>query len=232
MKNTIAFLKKIKKNNNTPWMHAHKDEYIAAKKEFEFLVQELIIRIQEWDPKLPHLEVKECTFRFNRDIRFSDNKNPYKENFGAWFGYGGKKSSLPGYYLNVSPKEIFVAAGVWMPEPNELTSIRRYIVKHGDKLEKILNDKKFKKAFGGLSTDHMLKRPPKGFDADNKYVELLKFKSFTVSAPLTLEQLFKPGFGKLADNQMKLMKPFNMFLSEALGAKGYEVPFGVDDSDD
>ena len=232
MKNTIAFLKKIKKNNNTPWMHAHKDEYIVAKKEFEFLVQELIVRIQEWDPKLPHLEVKECTFRFNRDIRFSDNKSPYKENFGAWFGYGGKKSSLPGYYLHVSPKEIFVAGGVWMPEADELTSIRRYIVKHGVKFEKILTDKKFKKVFKGLSTDHMLKRAPKGFDADNEFVEFLKYKSFTVSAPLTLEQLMKPGFGKIADSQMRLIKSFNYFLYDALKSKGHEVPFGVNDSDD
>lgn len=213
-------------------MHAHKDEYITAKKEFEFLVQEMIVRIQDWDPKLPHLEVKGCTFRFNRDIRFSDNKNPYKENFGAWFSYGGKKSSLPGYYLHVSPKEIFVAGGVWMPEPNELVSIRRYIAKHGDKLENILKEKKFNKSFEGLDTDHMLKRPPKGFDADNKYVEFLKYKSFTVSAPMTLEQLLKPGFGKMADVQMRLIKPFNHFLFDAVSSKGHEIPFGVRDLDD
>ena len=82
-------------------MHAHKDEYLLAKKEFEFLVQELIVRIGEWDKRLPMLEVKNCVFRFNRDTRFSDNKNPYKENFGTFISYGGKKSSLPGYYFHL-----------------------------------------------------------------------------------------------------------------------------------
>lgn len=214
MKNTINFLKKIKKNNNTLWMHAHRDEYIAAKEEFAFLVQELIVRISAWDPRLPHLEVKDCVFRFNRDTRFSDNKNPYKENFGAFFAYGGKKGGLPGYYLHLSPKEIFVAGGIWMPEADKLVSIRRHILNHGDELEKILKDKKFKKVYAGLDTEQMLKRPPKGFPADHKHVELLKLKSFTVSSPLTLEQVLRPGLGKVLDQHFKLLKPFNDFLYE------------------
>ncbi|MBA2405103.1 MAG: DUF2461 domain-containing protein, partial [Bdellovibrionales bacterium] len=168
MKNTVSFLKKIAKNNNTPWMHAHKDEYLTAKKELEFLVQELITRISQWDSRLPHLEVKECVFRFNRDTRFSDNKNPYKENFGAFFAYGGKKGGLPGYYLHVSPKEIFVAGGIWMPEADKLTAIRRHIMENGDELVKIMKDKKFSKVFSGLSTENILKRPPKGFPSEHK----------------------------------------------------------------
>lgn len=195
-------------------MHAHKDEYLAAKNEFAFLVQELIARISQWDSRIPHLEVKDCVFRFNRDTRFSDNKNPYKENFGAFFAYGGKKGGLPGYYVHVSPKEIFVAGGIWLPEADKLVSIRRHIMENGDELVKILKDKKFKKVYPGLSTEYVLKRPPKGFPSDHEHVELLKFKSFTVSAPLKVEQVLKPGFGKIVDQHFKLMKPFNEFLFE------------------
>ena len=216
MRNTISFLKKLKKNNNTPWLHAHKNEYIAAKEEFAFLLQELIVRLSAWDSRLPHLEVKDCVFRFNRDTRFSDNKSPYKENFGAFFAYGGKKGGLPGYYLHTSPKENFVAGGIWMPEADKLLAIRRYILNHGDELEKILKDKKFKKVFSGLSTEEVLKRPPKGFPADHKHVELLKLKSFTASAPLTLDQLSKSGFSKVLDQHFKLLKPLNNFLLQAL----------------
>lgn len=216
MKNTLSFLRKIKKNNNTPWMHAHKDDYLVAKKEFEFLVQELVMRIGEWDSSLPHLEPKNCVFRFNRDTRFSTNKNPYKENFGGFFAYGGKKGGLPGYYLNVEPSNMFVAGGVWMPEPEQLLSIRRFIMTDGDELKKILSDKKFKKAFEGLDTDHLLKRPPKGFPSDHEFADYLKFKSFTVSTPLDLAEVTKPGFGKKVDQQFKLMKPLNQFLLAGL----------------
>ncbi len=216
MKKSLGFLKKIKKNNSTPWMHAHKEEYLEAKKEFEFFIQELIFRIGEWDSRLPHLEPKNCIFRLNRDVRFSDNKKPYKENFGGFMAYGGKKGGLPGYYLNVEPQHCFVAGGVWMPEADKLLAVRRYILEHGDELEKIIKDKKFKKTFGELSTDAALKRVPKGFPADHKHAELLKLKSFTISASLTMDEMTKPGLGKKVDQYFKLMKPLNDFLYKAL----------------
>lgn len=216
MKNSLSFLKKLKKNNNTEWMHAHKDEYLTAKKEFEFLTQELIHRIGEFDSNLPYLEPKHCTFRLNRDVRFSNNKDPYKENFGAFMAYGGKKSGLPGYYLHVSPKEIFVAAGAWMPEPDKLVSVRRHIMNDGDELLKILNDKKFKKIYSAMDTELLLKRPPKGFPADHEYIELLKYKSFTVSHKLKMEDALKPNFGKVVADLFKVAKPFNQFFYEGM----------------
>ena len=197
-------------------MHAHKDEYLTAKKEFEFLVQELILRISEWDAGIPLYEPKHCMFRFNRDIRFTDNKAPYKENFGAWISYGGKKSNLPGYYFNLSPKEIFVAGGVWHPEAEELKNIRRYIMDEGDTLQKILSEKKFKKAFTGLNEGEKLKRPPKGFPPDHQFMDFLKFKSFTASAPLTTEDALSKNFGKKIDEHFKLLKPLNQFLKKAV----------------
>lgn len=218
MKNTISFLKKIAKNNNTPWMHAHKEEYLTAKKEFEFLVQEIIHRLREWDPKMPMLEPKECTFRFNRDTRFSDNKKPYKENFGAYLGYGGKKSSLPGYYLHIAPKEVFVAGGVWMPEAPDLLKVRRYLAHNGQTLEKIMKEKSFKKLFDGLDSTHLLKRPPKGFFADDPNIELIKYKSFTISHNMKVEDVLKPGFGKVVDKNFQAMKAFNHFFYEAMKA--------------
>lgn len=216
MKQSLTFLKKIAKNNNTEWMREHKDEYVAAKNEFEFFIQELITRIGAWDSRLPYLEPKNCIFRLNRDIRFSDNKKPYKENFGAFMGYAGKKGNLPGYYIHLSPKEIFVAGGVWMPEAPELMKIRRFISQEGERLEEILSNKAFKKSFGSLENETALKRPPKGFDAENSYIDFIKLKSFVVTKPLSQKDALSPSFGKVIDKEFKLMKPLNDYLSEAL----------------
>ncbi len=193
-------------------MHAHKEEYLDAKKQFEFLVQEIITRMSDWEEDLPFLVPENCTFRINRDTRFSDNKSPYKDNFGAYFAYGGKKGGLPGYYLHVSPNKVFVAAGLWMPEADKLIKIRRHIVEHGHELEKLLKNKKLP----ALDTEHMLKRPPKGFSAENEYVELLKYKSFTMSYPLEVNDFLKPGFGKRVDKYFKTFRPLNQFLYEGL----------------
>lgn len=196
-------------------MKANKEEYLSAKAEFEFLVQELITRIGEWDTNLPFQEPKTCIFRLNRDVRFSDNKKPYKENFGAFISYGGKKSGLPGYYIHISPKEIFVAGGVWMPESDQLSRIRKYISEHGSELHKIVNQKTFKTSFGALEDDQKLKRPPKGFDPENPFVEYLKFKSFVVSRNLSPKDAVGPGFGKLVDKSFRPMKDLNGFLLRA-----------------
>lgn len=214
MKKTLAFLRKVKKNNNTEWMKANKEEYLEARKEFEFLVQELIVRLSQWDDRFSFLEPKNCIFRFNRDIRFSDNKNPYKENFAAFFGIGGKKSTLPGYYVSISPKEIFVGGGLWQPEPDKLIKVRRYVAEHGDELQKIIKDKKFVKTFGTLSDEDTLKRVPKGFDADHEYAEFLKLKSFIASKEFTATEALDKNFGKNIDKALQALKPLNDFLTQ------------------
>lgn len=216
MKKTLAFLRKIKKNNNTEWMKANKEEYLEARKEFEFLVQELIVRLSQWDDRFSYLEPKNCIFRFNRDIRFSDNKSPYKENFAAFFGIGGKKSTLPGYYFSISTKEIFAGGGLWQPEPDKLIKVRRYVAENGDELQKIIKDKKFVKTFGTLSDEDTLKRVPKGFDSEHEYADFLKLKSFIASKEFTAKEALEKGFGQKIDKALKELKPLNDFLHKAL----------------
>lgn len=215
MKKTLSFLKKIKTNNNTPWMHAHKDMYLEARGEFEFLVQEVITRLGERNSKFTHLEPKKCIFRFNRDIRFSDNKKPYKENFAAFFGIGGKKSPLPGYYISVSPKEIFAGGGLWHPEPEVLQKVRRHILEHGEELKAIVTAAKFRKTFGKLSTEDTLKRVPRGFEADHKFAEYFKLKSFVASKEFTVKEATEKGFGQKIDKAFGDLASLNDFLSEA-----------------
>ncbi|MFL5783253.1 MAG: DUF2461 domain-containing protein [Bacteriovoracaceae bacterium] len=213
MKKTLTFLKKIKKNNNTQWMQGHKSEYLEARKEFEFLVQEIIVRLSQWDDRFGTLEPKDCIFRFNRDIRFSDNKNPYKENFAAFFGMGGKKSTLPGYYVSISPNEVFAGGGVWRPEADKLQLVRRYILENGDELKKIVTSKSFKKTFGGLSDEDTLKRVPRGFDADHPFADFVKLKSFIASKDFSVKEATEKGFGQKIDKVFRELKPLNDFLT-------------------
>lgn len=90
-KTTLDFLKQIKKNNNREWLLNNRPAYIAARENFESVVQVVIERLIEIEPILKGLEVKSCVYRFNRDIRFSNDKSPYKTNFGALIVKGGKE---------------------------------------------------------------------------------------------------------------------------------------------
>lgn len=216
MKKIIPFLRNIARNNNSEWMKAHRDKYVEARSEFEFLVQELITRISLWDDRFMHLEPKNCIFRLNRDVRFSDNKKPYKENFAAFFGIGGKKSELPGYYISLSPKEIFVGGGLWHPEADKLLSVRRKIRDEGEEFEKIVNSKKFKSFFGELSEEDKLKRIPRGFDADHPQAEYLKLKSIVASQDFTVKEIEVKGFGTKVDRAFQALRPLNAFLESAI----------------
>ena len=128
MEKTIAFLKRLKMNNNKEWFDSNKNQYLEAKDEFEKLVDNLIQGTNKFDKKISSdLKAKNCTFRIYKDVRFSKDKSPYKTNFGASINPGGKKALFVGYYLHVEQGNSFLAGGVYMPEPPVLQAIRQEI---------------------------------------------------------------------------------------------------------
>ena len=96
---TLKFLKDVKKNNNKMWFDGHRKQYDTVKSDFLLLVEHLITDIASFDKPIGNLEAKKCTFRINRDVRFSKNKDPYKSNLAAYFNKDGKKGIGAGYYL-------------------------------------------------------------------------------------------------------------------------------------
>lgn len=212
----LKFLTELSQNNNKEWMDANKKWYQEVKATFLDDVREVLFGIAEWEPGMAMLEPKQCVFRQNRDVRFSKNKDPYKNNMGAYFSVGGKKSNNPGYYLHIQPGANFLAGGLWMPEAPILKAIRQEIDYSGDELVSILNDKAFKKYFPELQGEQ-LKTTPKGYDADHPHINLLRFKSFTVSSPLTDISIESGKFVSEALEVFKVMKPLNDFLHRAVG---------------
>lgn len=67
---TIQFLKDLKINNNREWFLDNKKRYEAVKKEYYQLTADILDSMKALDPTLALLEVKNCVFRINRDIRF------------------------------------------------------------------------------------------------------------------------------------------------------------------
>ena len=82
-KRILQFLKDISANNNRQWFAEHKDEYTAVRTDFENGVAQAITRIAAFDPSVAHITVKDATYRFYRDTRFSADKSPYKRHLGA-----------------------------------------------------------------------------------------------------------------------------------------------------
>lgn len=217
-KEALKFLEDLIANNNTDWMHANKKRYDVYKKDYHNFIGGILSEMKNLDPKLEPLEIKNCTFRINRDIRFSKDKSPYKTNMGVWFTQNKFRKNSPGYYIHYEKGNCFIAGGVWCPEPNELKLIRKEIEFFYDDLNNILSDKDFKKEFGDLTRNEneMLKKAPKDIEPNHPAIENLKLKSFTASQKIDDNLFTDNNFNKVIAKKLIALKPLNDFLCRAL----------------
>ena len=185
----LSFLKDIAASNNREWFAEHKEEYLAAREDFEQGVALLIGRLSKMDPSVAHITVKDATYRFYRDTRFSPDKSPYKRHFGAYICAHGKNALHGGYYIHLEPDHCMLAVGsYWLPT-NILTSCRNEIMANIDDWRKIVEKRSFIQKFGhpgkgvwdvqekGFGIAH-LSSAPKGFPKDYEYLEYLKMKDY------------------------------------------------------
>ena len=196
-KSIIGFLRQVMANNNREWFQEHKKAYEAAKAEFERGVQQALERIVTFDPEIAHVQVKDCTYRFYRDTRFSNDKSPYKNHFGAYINAKSKKALRGGYYIHLEPDHCLLAVGnYWLPT-NILTSCRNEMMANTDQWLKCVESKEFVKYFGSDAVGSMkeptnvdswdqpqgfglvkLKTCPSGFPKDWEHVRYLRLKDY------------------------------------------------------
>lgn len=216
---TIQFLTKLKKNNSREWFNEHRNEYDAAKENFIELVNQILSQAGQFDQDISVLTYKDCIFRINRDVRFSKNKDPYKNNMAAYFVKGGKKSWLAGYYFHFEPGgKSFIGGGLYGGEPNQIKKVRQEIDYNWEAFKGILQNKNFKKTFGDLSREEgmSLVREPKGYDKDNPAIDYIKLKNFIVSVPVTDEELTDQKLVKKIITAFTTMQPLLQFLNRAI----------------
>jgi uncharacterized protein (TIGR02453 family) len=213
---TLDFLRTLKENNHKAWFDANKGTYEQAKANFSDVVADLIVALAKIDKRYELLQVKDCIFRLNRDVRFSKDKSPYKTHFGAAFSPGGKKSTNPGYYFHLDPEGCFTAAGCWMPEPDQLKRIRQEVDYNLKDFQKITNHKQFILRFGGLDQDNKLVNAPKGYSDDNPAIDILKLKSFTVTEKFDIKLVLDKQLVKGIMESFKAAKPFCDFIENAM----------------
>ena len=218
---TLQFLKKLDKNNNKAWFDENLKQYEAAKLDFANLTGQVITQFGKKEPSIALLQPKECVFRINRDVRFSKNKAPYKNNMGASIKAGGKKSLVAGYYIHLEPGgKSFVGGGLYMPDAHIVGKIRQEIDYNYAEFIKIVQNKKFVAQYGGLdfSEGMSLVREPKGYEKENPAIAYLKLKSWVATAPLSDTALQDKNLATQLTKAFEYLQPLISFLNEALEA--------------
>lgn len=211
----LSFLTDLSENNNREWFDQNRNRYQEAKELFEHFTDLLIHEVGQFDNAVQGLTAKDCTFRIFRDVRFSNDKRPYKTNFGSYLVKGGKKSENSGYYFHMAPDECFVAGGTYNPSGENLKKIRLAIVDDPAFFKEIIQHKDFVSHFGELKGDKV-KTYPRGFDKNFPDLELIKHKQYFTYSPILQDVLLSEHLVPEIMQSFKAIKPLNDFINDVI----------------
>lgn len=215
---TLKFLKDLKNNNHKEWFEANRLWYDTIKVNMTALVTSIITNFSDIDKDLKVLTAKDCMFRISRDIRFSKDKTPYKNNLGAFFNKGGKKINLAGYYIHIEPGKSFIGGGLYMPMADALKKVRQEIDYNLDEFKSIVEGTMFKNFYtDGLEMkEFSLVGAPKGYDKNQVGIEYLRLKSFVATKALTDKDITSETLLKTITKAFETLMPMVKFLNRAI----------------
>lgn len=211
----FVYLQDLAANNDRVWFNDNKKRYELTVKEpaLDF-IESFRPRLAELSPNFEANArvVGGSLFRINRDTRFAKDKTPYKTHTGLHFRHErAKDAHAPGFYLHLEPRNSFMGAGLWRPEPKVARQIREYIAEHRDRWTTVVAD------LGPFAlAGDSLKRPPRGFDPTDALIDDLKRKDFMVTASLTQKDITSSAFLDTFDQRCRQTLPFVAFLCDAL----------------
>lgn len=213
----IKFLKDLEKHNDREWFGARKEIYERElKAPLLEIVGEINRAMLDFAPEFVR-EPAKCVMRIYRDIRFSKNKNPYKTNVAAWWARQGmEKTSGGGFYFQITATEVMIAAGVYVPEKDQLLAIRRMLLDRHGEYRSILASRKMKSL--GLAPFDGLKmaRGPKGFDPEGPAADLILQQQWGISSRMPIETALDAALVKSVTARMRAAAPLVNLLNEPL----------------
>jgi len=209
------FLKLLVVNNNREWFNDNKKLYLEAKALFEEFILAQIVEIQKFDSQVKDLQIKDCSFRIYRDIRFSKDKTPYKIHFSAYMANGGRKSPYAGYYTHVEPDANLIAGGLHNPHKDILRKIRTAIYENPEAFKKIMEKKDFKAIFSKIYGERLISAP-RGFSRNFKDLELIQLKSYDFFKYISDDDLVSDTFFENSINDFKLLLPLNNYFNQII----------------
>ncbi len=221
----LRFLRQLKANNNKQWFEEHRTEYEQELREpMRELIGELDARCMRFAPEIGG-DPKRSMFRINRDIRFSDDKSPYKTNAGCWLHHRSASQRVgseanegsAGFYFHLEPGQSFIGGGLWMPPRPQLNKLRDAMAENPQRFIKMT--RALPKRFGGLDDEHALKRMPRGYAEDHPAAKWLRYQSFVSGRSLTDAQVTNAKLPSLLAREFEALLPLVRWLNGALGLR-------------
>ena len=221
---SLKFLRGLARNNDRTWFDPRKPLFEReVKAPMLALIEEINHALADFAPdhiRPPH----KAMFRIYRDTRFDKSRGtpekPYKDHIAAWWVRSGlEKTSGAGFYFHLSAKDVVIAAGMYMPAPEQLLAVRRYLLDHHEELRTLLASRKLRAAMSEFEGSK-LKRPPRGFPADTPALDLILCRQWGISATLPADAAIRPTLLKEILSRFRLAAPVVEFLNRPIVTSG------------
>ena len=212
----IKFLRGLARNNDRAWFEARRSVF---EQELKAPMLAVIAAINDAMADFAPDHVRppqKIMMRIYRDIRFAADKRPYKTHVSAWWArHGLEKTSGGGFYLQLSATELMVAAGVYMPEKEQLLAIRRMLLDRHEEYRALIGSKKLTAVLDQIDGMKMT-RGPKGFPADHPAMDLVLQRQWGVWSKLPADIALSPALVTEVVKRFLLAAPLIALLNEPL----------------
>lgn len=215
-KDALSFLGRLKRNNRREWFNARKDEYDAVVRQPMLAVLEQLA--VDMRAIAPELQVgPKSMYRIYRDVRFSENKQPYKTHVAAsfWHRTLGKGGGA-GMYFHIEPDGVWIGGGMYAPETPQLHRVREHIAENVRQFRSIVESSRFRRTLDGGLEGEQLQRVPRGFSKDHEAADYLRYRQFLAGKEFPASFATGPKFYPGMLDVFRTIAPLIRFLNEPL----------------
>jgi len=210
----VQFLSELQQHNDRAWFKARKERFDALRQPWEQDIERLIALVSEFDPGTRGLDVKGAVYRIYRDIRFSPDKRPYKDWFGAVIGRGGRHTRQSCNYVHFQPGNLMLCGGIWWPEKPILDRLRSLIDAESEEFLEIINNPEITSRYHWECD--ALKTVPKGYDRNHPMAEYLRMKEYIMVKKVDLDYFDCDDWVARMADDLRPLQPLHDFLNYAV----------------
>ena len=223
----LTFLRSLARHNEREWFERNRATYeTELRAPLAALAEEIDVRLAMLAPEIVG-DPKRSLFRIHRDVRFSNDKSPYKTHVACWFhhvdagrGVGTQTAhGGAGFYFHLEAARASLGGGIWMPPRPTLQTIRDAIDEDARPLTRLLADPAARRRFGRLAEENMLTRMPRGYADTHQAATLLRHRSYTLGRELSQVDLFSPKLPDVLARDYARLLPLVRWINTALGLR-------------
>lgn len=187
---TIEFLKNLQENNYKDWFelnrHVYEEHLLLPMKHLAKVLEPVVKSI---DPLLETSPaVGKAVSRIYRDIRFSNDKTPYRTD--AWVSFKRPKriiENAPEFFLYFTTEEYQIGMGYYAPTPASMARYRKNILLNPEGFEELLDRFEARKDITIFGEDYKKKVSN---DLPERFQPWFQKRNIYVSRSLPIDDVF------------------------------------------